>query len=149
MTVKRRPLFTVLLIFLLAACGGNTTQQEAVSEAQQIDLVAEDSKYDKGELQGVASQPIEVHFTNEGALAHDFTIDEIPLEPEASAGGHSEHGSEAHASEADVHLHLESGEAGTTTFTPSEAGTYTYYCTVPGHREAGMEGTLTVAEATQ
>jgi len=32
------------------------------------------------------------------------------------------------------------------TFTPKTAGTYTYYCAIPGHTEAGQIGSLIVAE---
>ena len=36
------------------------------------------------------------------------------------------------------------GGSGTLEFTPTEPGEYEYYCTVPGHKEAGMLGTLVV-----
>jgi plastocyanin len=62
---------------------------------------------------------------NEGGLAHTVTIEEVDDRTVVEAGG-------GETATGDVEL---------------EPGTYTYYCSVPGHREAGMEGTLEVVEA--
>ena len=43
-----------------------------------------------------------------------------------------------------VHVAAAPGATGTVDFTPSEAGTYEFYCTIEGHKEAGMVGTLVV-----
>ncbi len=63
---------------------------------------------------------ITLSITNLDAFDHDFTIDELG-----------------------VKLVLGLNETVNTTFTATP-GTYTFYCSIPGHREAGMEGTLTV-----
>ena len=38
------------------------------------------------------------------------------------------------------------GQTVTLDFTPTAKGTYEYVCTIPGHKEAGMKGTITVTE---
>lgn len=39
---------------------------------------------------------------------------------------------------------IKTAEAATVTFTADQSGTFEYYCDLPGHREKGMAGTLTV-----
>jgi plastocyanin len=67
---------------------------------------------------------VTVNFTNPQPLTHDVALED-------SSGktiGKTE-------------LIAESSDSATVDLKPGE---YTFYCTVPGHREAGMEGTLTV-----
>jgi plastocyanin len=68
---------------------------------------------------------VSIDFTNPQSLSHDVAI-------EGSSGqmlGQTE---------------LVAESSATTTIKNLKPGEYTFYCTVPGHREAGMEGTLTV-----
>jgi plastocyanin len=66
---------------------------------------------------------VTIQVSNLDAFEHDFTIDELGVQ---TAFGANE--------SADVVF-----DAG--------PGTYTFYCSIPGHREAGMEGTITVLPA--
>lgn len=67
---------------------------------------------------------VEIAFDNPQSLTHDVAIE--------SASGEEVGGTELIADGSD------------STTVELEPGTYTFYCSVPGHREAGMEGTLTV-----
>ena len=44
----------------------------------------------------------------------------------------------------DVHVTMPINAPALALFTPNAPGTYTFYCRIPGHTEAGMVGTLIV-----
>ena len=46
--------------------------------------------------------------------------------------------------EPELHVAALMGQMATLEFTPTKPGTYEFFCTVAGHKEAGMKGTLVV-----
>lgn len=125
-------------VLLLGACGGDDDDdaapadddaEETASEASEdegdegaaVVVKATEFAFDPDSLNIKAGEATTITLENGGAVEHDFTVDEADFKILAKATETTE------------------GE-----LTVDEAGEYTWYCSVPGHRQAGMEGTLVV-----
>jgi plastocyanin len=95
--------------------GGSTVEFEADPGGQLAYTTTEAS---------AKAGKVTVDFKNPQGLTHDVAIED--------GGGETVGKTELIA------------ESATSTTVNLKPGAYHYYCTVPGHREAGMEGTLTV-----
>jgi plastocyanin len=156
-------LFALLLaaVALVACGGGSSTSGEtgaagAVEEAEETgknlgeeaeEKVEEAEKEAEGGNAGSASA-LDIEADPSGNLA--FTSDSAT----AKAGKDTINFTNESPVPHDVKIENEAGEEIGGTETVSEGsnsaevelkpGTYTFFCSVPGHRQAGMEGTLTV-----
>ncbi|HRQ38081.1 MAG TPA: plastocyanin/azurin family copper-binding protein [Chloroflexota bacterium] len=153
----------------LAACGGAAEPSSAVAVAPRtaVTLKATDIAYDNNRIEVVAGRPVKLTLHNNGVLEHDFSIIEIPHTGEVMVEEMGEHGADGHDEmgehhetgghdemsdhdmghmglDPDVHVFAPTGGSQTIEFTPSTPGEYEFYCTVAGHKEAGMAGTLVV-----
>jgi uncharacterized cupredoxin-like copper-binding protein len=86
-----------------------------------VTLEARDLSFAPKALEVAADRPFELTMHNAGVIAHNVTID---------APG--------------VQLVVVQGRTGSVVVEGMAPGTYPFYCSVSGHRTAGMEGTLTV-----
>jgi probable HAF family extracellular repeat protein len=93
------------------------------SSAVELDVELADIQFVPTELSVPAGSTVILNLTNTGVGTHDFVIDALGVSSGEIAGG----------------------KQGQVTFTaPDEPGEFQFYCSVPGHKEAGMVGTLTV-----
>lgn len=105
------------LALILAACSGGGT---AASGGAAVITLTE-FKYAPVDLQAKAGQPLKLTVKNGGVVEHDFTIDRIGLKVLVQPG---------HSAEREIKA--------------LEPGTYEIYCSIPGHKDAGMRGKLIV-----
>jgi uncharacterized cupredoxin-like copper-binding protein len=109
-----------------AATGGTQAPPPAAPAGAPLALAADPTgqlRFDKKTLQGKAGK-VTIDFTNNSPVGHDVTIAKG-----ATKLGGTKVITNAKAS---VSLNLKPGQ-------------YVFYCSVPGHRQAGMQGTLTIA----
>ena len=101
-----------------------------------LELDLRDIAFSAKELEAPAGVVVEIRLENVGRLEHDFTIEELPAD--VSVVG------KADPEMYDVHVPLKGDEEAGLLIRVREAGEYTFFCAVPGHRQAGMEGRLVI-----
>jgi plastocyanin len=121
------------LVLGLAACGGGeneaaTTEGTATGGGgggQTLEISADPGgalKFEQTSLEASAGE-VTIDFTNDSSLQHNVTLDGPGVEDEGTD--------------------TISGSSTSTTL-ELQTGTYTFYCSVDGHRAAGMEGKIVV-----
>ena len=106
---------------IAAACGGSSASQPAGSTK----VVMTEFKFDPGDI-SVSHGKVVFWLVNSGNTQHDLAI-------------RNQSGSTVATSEL-----VSAGDAKEFDVDNLAAGTYTIYCTQPGHEASGMKGTLTV-----
>ncbi len=86
-------------------------------------LMMSEFKYMPSRLEGRAGQPLRLALKNAGSQSHNFSVDGMGglRSPDVPAG-----------------------QTVTFEFIPDRPGAYRFFCSQPGHEDAGMMGTLVV-----
>lgn len=99
-----------------------TTTQAPVSPVTEISVLGTEFSFNPSNISVKAGERVKITFSNNGRAPHDLTLDGLGIATKT----------------------IGSGQIDIVEFTAPASGTYTFFCSVAGHRAAGMEGNLKV-----
>lgn len=102
----------------------NTTSPIPTSKSETVKIALEGNEFafTPATITVKKGQPVELTFKNVGKFPHNFSISDLSVQTKT----------------------IQPGQSDVVTFTPDKTGSFTYTCTVPGHADKGMKGTLIV-----
>ena len=140
----------VLGLFILAACGGSGASSGSSGSAS-ITVKGDEFKFQPNTLTFKSGSPVSLTFQNAGTVDHELDLTAMPasnvtvdLSKAGNIPADMKNTVQNDAKAGKVFAYAAAGGQMTVTFTPGQAGTYSYACNLPGHKEAGMIGSATV-----
>jgi uncharacterized cupredoxin-like copper-binding protein len=101
--------------------GASGTSGEPIPDATELIVEADEFGFSPSTITVDANTPVNFTLVNTGSLLHDFTIQDIGFQIVATGGDRVTGG-----------------------LVPEMPGTFDFVCSIPGHAQAGMTGTLIV-----
>jgi uncharacterized cupredoxin-like copper-binding protein len=136
----KRLLLAFVSLILLSACAAQPSEP-----ATDIGVEMTDFAYNPSSIIVPAGEPVTLRLKNIGNIEHDFVVEKIDaitkVIQDSGSDAHHAHGEEQNY---DLHVSANTGDTSVIQLTVSEPGTYQIFCSVEGHKEAGMIGELVV-----
>jgi len=131
-----------------AACGGAQSADPEGDEASHaggepdvvIDVSLKNLRFTPDAVEVAAGQTVQVNVTNMDGTEHDMLVDGLRIQKVGEATGGHHVGATADM----LVVHVTANDHGSITFRTDQKGTYRFYCTLPGHKDAGMVGEMKV-----
>jgi uncharacterized cupredoxin-like copper-binding protein len=125
----------------VTACGGG--DGDDVSVDREVVVRTDDAlRFEPDEVRVRVGERVRLVADNsDGLQLHDFSVERIAAGEVEVEGADHAHGD---SSDYDLHVAAEAGERGVLFFVAQEPGEYRFFCSVTGHAEAGMTGTIIV-----
>jgi len=134
-------LATLVVVASIACGGGADTEGSANAEPTVVlDVSLKNLRFTPNRMEVAAGQTVRINVTNMDGTEHDMLVEGLRIEKVGDAMGAHHAGATADM----LVVHTMANGNGSITFRTEQKGTYRFYCTLPGHKDAGMVGEMTV-----
>ena len=105
-----------------------------------LDVSLKNLRFTPNAVEVAAGKTVRINVTNMDGTEHDMLVEGLRIEKV----GDAMNGDHAGAMPDMLVVHAMANENGSITFRTDQKGTYQFYCTLPGHKDAGMVGQMNV-----
>lgn len=102
--------------------GTSAPEEVPISAVREVLVIGTEFAFSPSTITVQAGEQVKINFQNGGSAPHNLVIEDLGVKTRTIGGGQTD----------------------TIEFTAPVSGTYTIFCSIPGHKAAGMEGSLLV-----